>query len=112
MEGVLIPTNPLLNMQLTARVTFEIFKNPISLKGSGYTPTYYCDSCFLVDVKSAVLWICDKTHGYAPEQIPTAVSWVSKRDSMCVSQQPCCHHPAIGTESYSVGLTVDPGGTT
>jgi len=36
MEGVLIPTNPLLNMPLTARVTFQIFKNPITLKGSGY----------------------------------------------------------------------------
>ena len=38
MEGVLVPTNPLLNMPLTARVTFDIFKNPISLKGSGYPP--------------------------------------------------------------------------
>jgi len=39
MQGVLIPTNPLLNMPLMARVTFEIFKNPITLnflKGSGY----------------------------------------------------------------------------
>ena len=35
-ERVLIPTNPLLNMPLMARETFEIFKNPISLKGSGY----------------------------------------------------------------------------
>ena len=38
MEGVLVPTNPLLNMPLTARVTFDIFKNLISLKGSGYPP--------------------------------------------------------------------------
>jgi len=34
MAGVLVLTNPL----LTARVTFDIFKNPISLKGSGYPP--------------------------------------------------------------------------
>ena len=38
MEWILIPTNPLLNMPLMARVTFEIFKNPITLKGSGYPP--------------------------------------------------------------------------
>jgi len=38
MEGVLIPTNPLLNTPLTDRVTFEISKNPITLKGSGYPP--------------------------------------------------------------------------
>jgi len=37
MEAVFIPTNPLLNMPL-ARVTFEIFKNPITLKGSRYPP--------------------------------------------------------------------------
>ena len=37
MEAVFIPTNPLLNMP-PARVTFEIFKNPITLKGSGYPP--------------------------------------------------------------------------
>ena len=36
MEGGVIPTNLLLNMPLTARVTIEIFKNPITLKGSGY----------------------------------------------------------------------------
>ena len=35
MEWILIPTNPLLNMPLTARVTFEIFKNFITVKGSG-----------------------------------------------------------------------------
>jgi len=37
-RGVLIPTNPLLTTPLTARVTFEIFKNHITLKGSGYPP--------------------------------------------------------------------------
>jgi len=36
MEGLLIPTNLLLNTPLTAGVTFEISKNPITVKGSGY----------------------------------------------------------------------------
>ena len=36
MEGLLIATNLLLNTPLTAGVTFEISKNPITVKGSGY----------------------------------------------------------------------------
>jgi len=47
MVGILISTNPLLNMPLTARVTFEIFKKPHVPHSSLVTPNVSCHIALL-----------------------------------------------------------------
>ena len=65
MEVVLVPTNPLLNMPLTARVTFS--KIPLVSNVVGIPLLLsVCDSCFLVVVKSGVLWTPGKKSWLRP----------------------------------------------